>query len=269
MSEFAPVAGTPPTLEWIALDRLQIDTRYQRSAEGGRSANLIRQIARSWDWRVYQPLSVAKRGDGGLFVVDGQHRLAAALQRGDIPHLPVVITSFVDVAEEAAAFEAMNRQRKSMNRLERYRAAAVAGDPTTVAALDAIKCAGLTLARHDNTDRWKPGEFAGIAAVVNGIKRHGRKVVEAALCALGEGFADEPLTSGGMILQALILIYSKPPKGFDPDLLIEVLGTMMQQEWVERGRDIARANGIAGKQAEGIRDAIMAKVDQLAARRLS
>ena len=267
MIECQPVAGTPPTLEWVSLERLMIDDRYQRSADSGRSLNLIRQIARTWDWRVYQPLSVAKRSDGALYVVDGQHRLAAARLRADLPHLPVVITSFVDVADEASAFESMNRQRKAMSRLERYRAAAIAGDPTTIAALDAIRCAGLTLAQHDNTDRWKPGEFGGIAAVVNGIKRHGRKVVEAALCALGEGFTGEALTSGGMIFQGLILIYAKPPKGFDPDLLIEVLGTMMQQEWVERGRAIAVANGIGGKQAEGISDAILAKVEQLAARR--
>lgn len=267
MIDMLPVAGSPPTLEWIALDRLSIDTQYQRSADSGRSITLIRQITRAWDWRVYQPLSVARRADGALYVVDGQHRLAAARQRGDITHLPVVITSFVDVAEEAAAFESMNRQRKSMSRLERYRAAAVAGDPTTVAALDAIRCAGLKLARHETTDKWKPGEFAGIAAVVNGIKQHGRKVVEAALCALGEGFADEPLTSGGMLFQGLLKIYAKPPADFDPDLLIEVLGDMTQQEWVERGRMTAAASGFTQKITDGIASAMLARAEKLAARR--
>ena len=264
----APIVGDPPTLEWVALHRLAIDESYQRSIEGGRSKVLIAQIARSWDWRLYQPLSVSRRDGGQLFVVDGQHRLAAARARGDIPHLPVVITAFQDAREEAAAFEGMNRQRKAMGRLERYRAAFVAGDPLTVVAIDALRCAGLTLPQHENTDRWKPSNFAGIASVVNGIKRHGRKVVEAALVALGEGFTGEPLTSGSSLLNALILIYRAPPEGFDPDILIEVLGTRTQGEWVDRGRAAAAAE-FGLQSAEGISQVMLAEMHKLQIRRAS
>jgi hypothetical protein len=51
------------------------------------SQALIRQIARHWDWDLCLPLVVSRRADGSLYVIDGQHRLAAARIRGDIDHL--------------------------------------------------------------------------------------------------------------------------------------------------------------------------------------
>ena len=102
MSALPAPLGNPPTLEWVALDRLLVDDSYQRRADDGRSKVLIGQIARGWDWRLYQPLSVSRRAGGELFVVDGQHRLAAARMRGDIPHLPVVILIVLVASLEGA-----------------------------------------------------------------------------------------------------------------------------------------------------------------------
>jgi ParB-like chromosome segregation protein Spo0J len=52
-------------------------------------------------------------------VVDGQHRLAAATLRGDIAHLPCVITSLMPtLGDEAAAFVALNQNRKPLQPLD-------------------------------------------------------------------------------------------------------------------------------------------------------
>jgi hypothetical protein len=237
---FNPIAGSPPTLEWTPLDLLMVDESYQRSTEDGKSQAMIARIAKGWDWRLFQPLSVARRPDNSLCVIDGQHRLAAARRRGDIPHLPVVISRFDDVAGEARAFEAMNRERKTMSRLERYRAAAVAGDPVTLEAMAEIAAAGMTLAAHDNNERWKPGTIACIGGIVRGIKQHGRKVTEAALVALAEGFEGEALTHGAALLLGLLAIYADPPEDLDPDRLIGALGEKMQDEWAAQARDVAK-----------------------------
>lgn len=240
-----PPLGAPPTLEWVPIEALSVDASYQHSTEDARSAGLIGRIAKGWDWRLYQPLTVAKRTDGALCVIDGQHRLTAARRRGDIPHLPVVISRFDSVQAEAAAFEAMNRERKTMSRLERYRAGAVAGDPATLEAIAAITAAGLTLAPHSNHTAWKPGMVSCIGGIVRAIKREGRKVTEAALCALAEGFEGEVLQYAGSLLPGLVAIYADPPAGFDPDTLIECLGEKMQDEWRERGQSISRTTGWA------------------------
>ena len=46
---------------------------------------------------------VARRSDGGLYVVDGQHRMAAAILRRDIGQLPCVISSYASAGDEAAS----------------------------------------------------------------------------------------------------------------------------------------------------------------------
>jgi hypothetical protein len=117
-----PALGQLPVLQYCSPDQLQVDESYQRSLFVPSSQTLIRKIAVYWDWGLCQPLFVARRSDGGLYVVDGQHRLEAAKLRGDIQQLPCVISHFDSAAEEAASFVALNQQRRPLNRLQLFRA---------------------------------------------------------------------------------------------------------------------------------------------------
>jgi hypothetical protein len=220
---FQPAQGSPPTLEWVPVDRLQIDETYQRSIAETKAQQLIQRIARAWDWRLFQPLSVARRADGALFVIDGQHRLAAARLRTDLPHLPCLISNFDGVEEEASAFAAMNRQRRAMSKLETYRAELAAGEPRVMLAHRLIERAGLKLARHTNTASWEPGTIDCIGAVVRGIAQHGQTVPMNALIAMGEAWGKGRITCAGSVLFGLMSIYHEPPANFDPDALIATL----------------------------------------------
>jgi hypothetical protein len=86
--------GMPPSIENRSPDELNIDDAYQRSIDTGPSRSLIQKIAKGWDWRMCLPLVVSKREDGSLWVLDGQHRLAAAKVRGDIPYLPCCVSVY-------------------------------------------------------------------------------------------------------------------------------------------------------------------------------
>lgn len=215
--------GAPPTLEWLPIDRLHVDETYQRSIESGPAQLLIKRIAKGWDWRLFQPLSVARRQDGGLYVIDGQHRLAAARLRPDLPHLPCVIGNFVGIEEEASAFATMNRQRRVMTKLETYRAEIAAGEPQVLLAARLIERAGLTLAKHNNNASWAPGTIDCIGGVVRGIGQHGQDVPLNALIAMAEAWSKTRITCAGSVLGGLLDIYHNPPVGFDPDALIDAL----------------------------------------------
>ena len=123
-----PPLGSLPVLQYCSPDQLSIDESYQRSLESENSRTLIRKIAMYWDWGLCQPLFVARRSDGKLYVVDGQHRLAAAKLRGDIWQLPCVVTHFDSAADEAASFVALNQQRRPLTQVELFKAALSAGD---------------------------------------------------------------------------------------------------------------------------------------------
>lgn len=86
--------GTPPSIEWVAIENLSVDASYQRSTENDASRRLITSIAVKFDWRLCMPLVVSRRLGGELIVIDGQHRTMAARKRADILHLPCCIFNY-------------------------------------------------------------------------------------------------------------------------------------------------------------------------------
>jgi ParB-like chromosome segregation protein Spo0J len=87
------------------------------------------------------PLLVASR-DGGLYIIDGQHRWEAAKLRGDIQFMPCAVGNYTGSAEEAALFVAANRHRVRVNPMDMWRAAVAAGDEATVALERLVTAAG-------------------------------------------------------------------------------------------------------------------------------
>ncbi len=240
-----PPVGKPPVLEWIAPADLLVDETYQRSLEADTSQTLIRRIASFWDWGLCQPVNVARREDGSLWIVDGQHRHAAALLRDDIPHLPCVVQSFRNRGEEAAAFVALNKQRRALSAVDVFKASLAAGDQDAAAVMQVITDAGLSLARHQNYVAWKPGQLYCIPTIQGGYRRHGRVVVSASLCALSEAFEGQVLNTAAHLLEGLLLFYAAELRedAFEPDVFIETLTATSQAEWVRRARaEMARAD---------------------------
>lgn len=230
-----PQVGRRASLQNCLLTELLIDKDYQRSLENKSSVALIRRIAQGWDWTLCQPLVVSQRTDG-LYVVDGQHRLAAARLRGDINDLPCVINSYASLSLEAASFVAINKQRRALNAMDTFRAALAAGDEAAIAAAELMADAGLSLAPHPNYVSWKPGMIYCAHTVQSGYKRYGRLVASSALCALSEAFDGQILQFAGKILDGLFQFYAAELRegAFDADTFITELGRYPQAEWASR-----------------------------------
>ena len=62
-------------------DELVVDVTYQREI-GRRGAVNVNQIAENFDWSKFAPVIVAPVEGGQFAIVDGQHRTAAAMLRG-------------------------------------------------------------------------------------------------------------------------------------------------------------------------------------------
>ena len=230
-----PVSGTLAVMQYCLPAQLEIDPRYQRSIDNTESQALIAEIALSWHWGRAQVLTVARR-DGKLFVVDGQHRLAAARLRGDIQQLPCLIEEFSDVAEEAALFNDLNSKRRPVSAVDKFRAALVAGDAECVAVGAALERAGLSLAPHSNPTAWKPGQVANIGGIRAAWRTNGAAATELALTLLADAFAGKVLTYAGTIFPGLAAVCAGPDgKGVigDDELrrLLAVLKSKTQGQW--------------------------------------
>ena len=191
--------GRMPVLQFMGPCELQIDAAYQRSIESGESKTLIRKIAQHWNWDLCQPLVVARRPDGGLFVIDGQHRLEAAKLRRDIAQLPCVVVDYSSAADEAASFVHLNQQRRPLGALDLFKAALASDDPEATAIAAAMEAAGLSLAAHSNFTAWKPGQVAIIGGIQRQWRREGAAVTGEALQVLATAFAGEILRYAGTV----------------------------------------------------------------------
>lgn len=228
----API-GMRPSLENHRLQDLNVDPEYQRSIENGSSLTLIRKIAMFWDWSLFQPLSVARRPDGTLWVVDGQHRLAAARMRQDIWDLPCVVSAYATAGDEAASFVAMNAQRRPLSAIDLFKAAVVAQDASAVAIVKLIRDADLQLAPHSNYTAWKPGMIANIAGIQRCYRLFGERKTGRALSVLARAFDGHVLRYGGTIFGGIANLIGKAPPTFEDGLFVLILSGASQAEWMD------------------------------------
>lgn len=250
-----PILGLRPSLENCRIGDLNVDSAYQRSIDAGASQTLIRRIAMFWDWSLFHPLSVARRADGTLWVVDGQHRLAAARLRKDIYDIPCVVMSYASVEDEAASFVAMNVQRRQLSALDLFKAAHAANDSSALTIVRLLEGVGLSLAPHSNFTAWKPGMVSNIGGIQKCYNRYGEAKTALTLRILADAFPGQVLRYGGTIFAGLQHIVGKCG-GLDPLLLTEVLAGASQVEWMD---DIKLEKAAGGARWENAAEVAIAK----------
>lgn len=255
--------GTPPTLEWIAVERLSVDPEYQRATDRPQSKRMIAAMAREWDWSLCQPLVVSRRADGSLFIIDGQHRHAGASARGDIPHLPCVVLSNIVQSDKARAFVAINTRRQKPTQSEIFSAMLAAGDSAAQETRELMQQTGWRLRAHGGTAVYNAGDLGCAPTIAKVVRSHGSAVARNALAAMREAWPTTAVRNGSTMFKALAAIYRDGDlDGCDPDLFIETIGQCDPADWEDHARDYRRKNpalsrmeAITGAMMEAYRDA--------------
>jgi ParB-like nuclease domain len=256
---YLPPVGSQPSIEWVHLNRLSIDSTYQRSTDNEASRRLIAGIAAKFDWRLCAPLVVSRRADDTLTIIDGQHRWMAACRRDDIPQLPCCVFRYESIKEEARMFIVANRARRPINRLDDYYAALAAADEDALEIRQLVSSAGLNIARTTSAAAWRPGEVAFTSSIANAIRRFGAADTLAALTNMAVAFPGQKLMHGGAIFGGLVRIISQRAPDFDPDRLISALQTRTADEWGVYAAGLTSGD----RRVVALRDAIMDTYDKL------
>lgn len=239
-----PMVGNPPGLEWLGVAQLQVDPAYQRATDGYHSRRIIVAMVKQWDWKLCQPLVVTRRTDGGLFVLDGQHRLEGARERGDIPHLPCVVIPAIAQSDEAAAFVQLNTARQKLSQADIFAGMLAAGDAEAVSVAEIMRETGWRLVRSNASANYKPGDVQCAPRLARLVKSSGEASVRNALAALREAYPDTPVRSSARLIEALVRIYSrKLSAGIDPDHLIAALAAFdCPEDIAVEAHDMSRGN---------------------------
>lgn len=232
---FAPL-GALPDLDWVPIGLLRVDPTYQRSTGSDRSTALIRRIAAEFSWAKFQPLSTARR-DGGLYaVIDGQHRLAGAVLRGDIPNLPCYVLPRAEMAAEAAAFMALNRDRVQVHQTALLKARVVAGDRQAREVVAICARAGVVLVSSSGDAKAGPGRTQAAGRIESLVERFGGDVVERALVAVRQAYDGRKIELRGPLIAAVALVLANNPDVSDLARLAAVLAAVPPDGWILRGQ---------------------------------
>lgn len=161
------MTGKPGELVYLSKNALEIDHSYQRIAKNSR----VLRLAKRWNWLACGVLTVARRG-GHYFVVDGQHRLMAAMKRSDIERLPCLVFESAEMREEAVAFRDANKERRAITAFEQWNADLVAQDEATLFSHAIITNAGRSPGYSAG-----PGTVKCLSAVVSAARTNREELI--------------------------------------------------------------------------------------------
>lgn len=128
--------GDVGRLEVVKIEDLHRDMSYQRPI----NQELVDQIARKWDIAAAGPIVVSRRANGDLYIVNGQHRTAAARQVGETEIIAQVLNGLT--AAEEAVLRLKGNVRRTDKPQERFQAQLTAGDPESHAIKQIVEALG-------------------------------------------------------------------------------------------------------------------------------
>jgi len=141
--KWKPAAGDRGKFRRIPKGDLFLDRSYQRDDVG---EERVLRLASEWSWFDCGVLLCAKRGNR-IFVVDGQHRLLAAMKRSDVTDLPCMACRSNGSTFEARGFVSSNTNRKTVSAHSKYKALLTAGDAAAASIDSVLKEHGILLTR--------------------------------------------------------------------------------------------------------------------------
>lgn len=132
---FAEV-GLPrlPNVQCVDLSAIQVDGNYQRIT----NENRVNRYAQNFNAVLCGVLVISKRGNGEMFIVDGNHR-RTTLQKLGYKHWHAYILTGLNSEDEARFYESINVDRKNATSAERFKARLHYRDPIAVTIKETVE----------------------------------------------------------------------------------------------------------------------------------
>ena len=232
--------GLIPDMEWLLIDSLVIDDKYQRDTVTRRSLKNIQTIRDNFSWAKCSPLTVADLGTGKYAVIDGQHRLEGARQLGDIPSLPCWILPQPNTAQQAEAFIGINKNRVDITAYAVYKAEVAAGNATAVMINEFCKKNNIIIPKNSVTSA-APNVTNALCAIRKYLTKGQEEQLTYAINIIRQAF---PFKSGQLkaeIIKMIINLYNAYGNKITTQILIEALRSFEDvQNIINKGRELTQ-----------------------------
>lgn len=233
-------------LKDMAVTEFSVDPSVQRQLNEPR----VTKLAKDFNPKMLGLVTASKRLDGRSYILDGQHRIAAARKAGYTGYVATRLYENLTVAEEARLFLDLNDTRK-VNAMDKFLVRATMGDPGALALRDALARVGLTV-----SGTHAGGKFAAIVSlerVYAGFMSYAQEpridLVEAVLTVLTRAYtAQDRAAFQANTVMGVGLIIHIFGKRVDPDELVAALRAIPADALAIKGRSTKDLEGGTGAQ---------------------
>lgn len=206
---------------------IQVHEGAQRALDSGRAKRMSENLVPS----ALGTVLLSERVDGSLWVVDGQHRLAACRLAG-VTHVRAEIHEGLDVAGEATLFMLKNREGVKPNILDECKVGFNAGLPLFVDVHNTLDKFGLKLGPAPSTNI-----IAAAAGVVRVVNAGGPELLERTLSVIVNAWPNGSKERwDGLLIGAVSSFLEKHGEQVDDEELSKRLGKSKISIPVEIGR---------------------------------
>lgn len=232
--------GPRPELVWLPKDWLHVDASYQRATDALASRKLIRTIAEGFAWARFSPITVAERADGKFTVLDGQHRVLAALLVPAVVEVPCWVVAVLEARDQARTFVGVNADRLKVGTLALFKAKLAAKDPDALQVAAVCERAGVAILFHlpGKSGELPERSTQSVSVIRKLIAAHGEGPVQAALSILADAGQD----LRGAAIEAVTLLLKQHGSRLDRARLVKVLGATDCDDLIQQARAL-RSSG--------------------------
>lgn len=187
-------------MELVNISDLRVDERYQRDIKD----SWLKQLTRDFDQMLLGVITVSRRKDGSLYVVDGNHRRLAAKENG-MDYIVADVREGLSLEKEAELFYKLNTGQRKTNYNENLRAL-IAGENDE--ALRYKQCLDQSGVKYSlkSSDYGSHSMFVAHNAGVNALRKYGCEIIIRSL----EIIKESQIRPDGRVFQGICKILTYP-----------------------------------------------------------
>jgi len=197
---------------------------YQRDI----SERRINSIVNGFNWRAFGAIYLSIR-NGEPYVVDGGHRVEAALRMG-IKEVPAIIYEGLTYEEEARMFVDLNGDRGPVPAISRFKARLEYREPKAQSIKEISEKCGFKICLTTPKGYACNYQISAVGALENIYDIGGRSLLEDTLNIIAAACKGEPNSLTGMFINAVAIVLKNFGKSLDRQRLVEKLSVVSTGE---------------------------------------
>jgi hypothetical protein len=219
--------------EKVKLNELEVDRAYQRPITAK-----MERMGQNWNDEIVGVITLSRREDGTLWILDGQNRVGAAMMAGR-ETLDADVREGLTLEQEAELFDRLNSTHTNVTAIDRFKARKVYNDPEALDIEAIVKSHGGTIAEKLGTRGSDDNSIRAVASLNRIYRKAGRGGLDHILKIITQAWGGIDYETTNELTLGGIYEFIVRQKRFDEERLIQRLN----EEGLSNIKRMAHAHG--------------------------